>query len=58
MQEGRIVEQGTHSELLAAGGAYSALVRRQLLFGQPAEGAEAAEQAVGGSEDATSVSVL
>ena len=28
--KGRIEEQGSHSELLQAGGAYAALVRRQL----------------------------
>ena len=31
LDDGRIVEQGTHAELLAAGGTYAALQRRQLL---------------------------
>jgi ATP-binding cassette subfamily B protein len=31
LDEGRIIEQGTHNELLAAGGEYSALYERQLL---------------------------
>jgi len=31
LDEGRIIEQGTHSELLAMGGEYSALYERQLL---------------------------
>ena len=36
---GLVAEQGTHDALLAAGGAYAALVRRQLLSGQaPGEG--------------------
>lgn len=35
VQQGQIVESGTHSSLLAAGGAYSQLVQRQV-FGGPA----------------------
>jgi ATP-binding cassette subfamily B protein len=31
LDEGRIVERGTHSELLARGGTYAALLRRQML---------------------------
>ena len=31
LDEGRIIEQGTHTELLALGGEYSALYERQLL---------------------------
>ncbi|MEX2526644.1 MAG: ABC transporter ATP-binding protein [Gemmatimonadota bacterium] len=31
LKEGRLVEQGTHSQLLAAGGVYAHLLRRQLL---------------------------
>ena len=33
MQGGVIAEWGTHDGLLASGGVYAALVRRQLLFG-------------------------
>jgi ATP-binding cassette subfamily B protein len=31
LDEGRIIEQGTHNELLARGGEYAALYERQLL---------------------------
>lgn len=31
LEEGRVVEQGTHAELLQTGGAYAALLHRQLL---------------------------
>ena len=31
LDAGRIIERGTHEELLARGGAYSALYERQLL---------------------------
>lgn len=34
VQQGRVVESGTHSSLLAAGGAYSQLVQRQVFGGQ------------------------
>jgi ATP-binding cassette subfamily B protein len=39
LDEGRIVEQGTHSELLGRGGIYAAMYRRQLL-GEELEGDE------------------
>lgn len=38
LDEGRIVEQGTHDELLRAGGTYAALQRRQLLAEEVAGG--------------------
>jgi ATP-binding cassette subfamily B protein len=31
LDEGRIIERGTHDELIAAGGEYAALYERQLL---------------------------
>ena len=31
LDEGRVVEQGTHAELLARGGTYATLLRRQML---------------------------
>jgi ATP-binding cassette subfamily B protein len=31
LDEGRIVERGTHGELVASGGLYATLLRRQLL---------------------------
>jgi subfamily B ATP-binding cassette protein MsbA len=37
MEEGLIVEQGTHSQLLAAGGAYAALYQAQFKVKEPAE---------------------
>ena len=43
LDEGRIVEQGRHSELVAAGGLYARLLRRQLL----SEGLEAEPVAAG-----------
>lgn len=46
LEEGRLVERGTHSELLAVGGVYAHLLRRQLLeedLGVPEETLVAAE---------------
>jgi ATP-binding cassette subfamily B protein len=37
LNEGRIVERGTHPQLLAAGGTYAILLRRQILEAQIAE---------------------
>ena len=34
LDEGRIVERGTHPQLLAAGGTYATLLRRQMLEAQ------------------------
>jgi ATP-binding cassette subfamily B protein len=31
LEEGKVVEHGTHSELIAAGGYYTALYQKQLL---------------------------
>ena len=47
-QEGRIAEQGTHAQLLAAGGAYAALVQRQLLANEQPQQGQQAQQADGG----------
>ncbi len=41
LDEGRIAQIGTHDELLAMGGPYARLYRRQLLAEQIEEGAEA-----------------
>ena len=47
---GRVAEAGAHAELLGAGGAYAALVRRQLLgAGAAAGGQEAAGETAGGA---------
>jgi ATP-binding cassette subfamily B protein len=42
LQDGRIVEQGTHDELVAKGGFYADLVRRQLLEEEVEKGEDAA----------------
>ena len=41
LDRGRIVEEGTHARLLAAGGLYARLYQRQFRFDEVAEGAEA-----------------
>jgi hypothetical protein len=38
VQQGQITESGAHASLMAAGGAYSQLVQRQVFTGGPAEG--------------------
>jgi ATP-binding cassette, subfamily B, multidrug efflux pump len=45
MEDGRIVEQGTHDELLAAGGAYADLYEAQ--FAAPADGAAITREELG-----------
>jgi ATP-binding cassette subfamily B multidrug efflux pump len=56
MDQGRIVEQGNHADLLARDGAYRALYRAQFLGGDPEEGvvdtADPALDAVGAEEPA------
>jgi ATP-binding cassette subfamily B protein len=42
LDEGRIVERGTHAQLLAAGGTYATLLRRQMLEAQIEEDVPAA----------------
>jgi ATP-binding cassette, subfamily B, bacterial len=32
MEDGRVIERGTHQELMSAGGTYSRMVRRQMEF--------------------------
>jgi len=45
IDDGRIVEQGSHSELLAAGGHYAHLYRRQFAAWQPLDEEPAAAPA-------------
>lgn len=52
VQQGRVVESGTHSSLLAAGGAYNQLVQRQV-FGGPVGDTEVVEEGV--ADDGTAV---
>jgi ATP-binding cassette subfamily B protein len=52
VQGGRVAESGTHAQLLAAGGAYQALVRRQLLMGDGDDGGGGAGGGDAGGQDA------
>jgi ATP-binding cassette subfamily B protein len=47
LDEGRIVERGTHAELLAAGGTYATLLRRQMLEAQIEEEEDVSTAAAG-----------
>ena len=54
LDEGRIVEQGTHDVLIAAGGRYSSLLRRQQLEESlDGEDADAMAVVTGGGDDGT-----
>ena len=41
IEQGRVVEQGTHDDLLAQGGVYKQLVLRQLMTGEPGNSLDA-----------------
>jgi ABC-type multidrug transport system fused ATPase/permease subunit len=47
LEDGRVVQQGTHDELIAADGTYARLLRRQMLE----QDLEAAEGVTAGSAD-------
>ena len=49
LDEGRVVEQGTHDTLLARGGRYAALARRQQLEAEVEDGASALDASGSGS---------
>jgi ATP-binding cassette subfamily B protein len=44
LERGRIVERGTHAELLAMGGRYANLYALQSLGGEPAEGSHGSRE--------------
>jgi subfamily B ATP-binding cassette protein MsbA/ATP-binding cassette subfamily B protein AbcA/BmrA len=51
LQEGEIIEEGTHAELIARGGLYLELYQRQFALDQPAAAATLAPLAAGGQND-------
>ena len=51
LQDGQVAEQGTHAELLVAGGLYATLVRRQLLAGGTPAASAAPPAATGTPDD-------
>ena len=53
LEEGRVIERGTHDELMAAGGRYWSLLRRQQLEDALADGEEASSVLADPGTDST-----